>query len=178
MRKKLFAALALQLAGVALILCFSLMTSALTEKYGKIYSVPCYVSHMDIIPDPDSDSPKNYGINFYNYGCEQTEGFERYANYKDDSERDNYLYVFSHTKENCVPSISVDGWYVIDDRETGKVLHHLSCYRDYYFQDLFAAKEVTANIKVYRDRVKLVSVTVEGEDIIDYLREQAADVFE
>ena len=178
MRKKLIAALAVQLAGVALILCFSLMTSALTEKYGKIYSVPCNIPYVDMIPDPDSDTPKNYCIVFQNYRCEKTDGFERYANYKDDSEGDNYLYVFSHTKENCVPSIEFGGGYVIDDRETGKVLHHLSCYRDYYFQDLFAAKEITANIKVYRDRVKLVSVTVEGEDIIDYLREQAADVFE
>ena len=177
MRKKLIAALAVQLAGVALILCFSIMTSALTEKYGKIYSVPCRAGGLDCILDTDDGSVRNYCINFYNYRCEQTDGFERYASYKDDSEGDNYLYVCSYTEKNRVLSISVDGWYVIDDKETGDDLYRFFYDHDYAYEKLFETKEITANIKVYRDRVKLVSVTVEGEDITDYLREQAAYVF-
>ena len=180
MRKKLFAALAVQLAAVVFILGFSCMTSMLSEKYGKVCSGPCYASDMSISPETDSDSPGSYRFNFYNYQCENTDGFERYTSYKDDSESDNYFYLYidSHTTEDCVPSISFNGGYVIDDRETGSTLYYLSCYHDDSFRNLFDAKELTANIKVYRDRVKLISVTVNGVEFGEYFSDPAHFDFE
>ena len=182
MRKKLIAAVCVQLAAVVFILCYSDMIAVLMDKNGKEISLPCGIGGCQYEIDTDREAIKNYYIDFYEYSP-MPDGLEKQRAYKDNSENGNIVGL--QTYRNYIndpeaPDYCMDLWgqYTIEDRTVGDRLYRY--FRDHseFSPQFYMNNDVRANLIIYRSRVKLVSVTVNGMDVSDYFSDPAHPDFE
>lgn len=184
MRKKLFAALAFQLAAVVLLLCFTPVMNLLSDKYGKDLSVPCTFTSVEcVITDPENAECRYY----LRYSCTQKniDGIE-YEYYTDDSPEGSgavicsYDYGYDYSPDGTDTGkrrTEIWGIVPVTDNAAGKELYldwlETSEDEENYFPEPFPASfyvynDVRANFRIFRDRIRLVSVTVNGVEMNEF----------
>ncbi len=181
MRKKLIAALAVQLAAVVFLLSFSGIMSALVDKYGKTLSVECLFDYNGYFTGNDGEEITDFYLSFYNYAV-KLDDIAR-GGYSDCTGNINYVYLSvyndekytSYSSENNDENVKADIWgtYAFKDKEIGEKVYQYGEKRlerayDIFPRSFYKNNKITANIRVYRSRVKLLSITINGIDIEEY----------
>lgn len=174
MRKKMIAALCVQLAAVLIIFCFSPVTKAITERYGTDYSLRAGLDYCW--------SGKLYGGGDY-YSLELSTGYLNSdpvgvpgRRYHDVAPEGYYVNLYRLDEDHVNFTASVK----LNDNALGEKLYRAfndnfmdnstdggfdpGVFNNYY--------NVEAHIRIFGNRVMLRSVTVNGRDIEDFFREE------
>ena len=173
MKKKLIAALCVQLTLVAMLLCYNQVFSALISKYGKEYSVPVYMDCCTAY-HVDSDSEElRYAIDVYTKESVDTEGKE----YKSIP---NEIGEFRLEAPEPGVIVIANADYYIKDTALGERMNKIfeRNSKTSRFQSLYPLSmenDVRLNFKVFGSKTELISVTINGKSPEDFFAENISE---
>ena len=170
----MIAALALQLAAVAVILSFSPVYEILTDKYSKNYTFDVDLWSCDSVYDSDEAGTEHYQLEIDAYYNKNIIG-PTDKRFYDSSDNGNFASLY------CRGDImEFYGNMIINDDDIGKKLCDA-----FYLEKLensadgtFSASvfnlhyDIKATVRIFGSRIKLLSVTIDGKDVEEFFRSE------
>lgn len=174
MIKKMIAALALQLAAVAVILSFSPVYEILTDKYGKDYTFDVDLWSCDSVYDSDKAGTEHYQLEIAAYYNKNIIGptDKRFYDSSDDGNfaglycNDNRMDFNANIriKDDDIGKKLCDAFYLEKLENSIDGTFDASVFNLHY--------DVKATVRIFGSRIKLLSVTIDGKDVEEFFRSE------